>query len=76
MRSLFVILLVATTCCTAAAQTPCEAPEARQLDFWLGTWELNWEGGSGTHHISRLFDEGETWEPTWVIHYERSARER
>jgi hypothetical protein len=57
MRSLFVILVVATTWCAAAAQTPCASPEARQLDFWLGEWELTWEGGSGTNHITRLFDD-------------------
>ena len=28
--------------------SPCDtAPEARQLDFWLGTWELTWPGGQG-----------------------------
>lgn len=41
----------------AAAQppAPCSAEEARQLDFWLGDWDLTWDGGSGTNRITRLF---------------------
>jgi len=30
--------------------------EACQFDFWLGEWELTWEGGSGTNSISRILD--------------------
>lgn len=47
--------------------TPCSSPEARQLDFWLGEWDLTWpaeqtggEAGetlTGTNRISRLFGE-------------------
>ena len=28
-------------------QSPCAAPEMRQLDFWIGEWDLTW-GDSGT----------------------------
>jgi len=31
----------------------CDAPEARQLDFWVGEWDLSWDGGSGTNVIRR-----------------------
>lgn len=44
---------------------PCESPEARQFDFWLGEWDLTWpaeqtggaegEIGRGTNRIERLF---------------------
>jgi hypothetical protein len=44
---------------------PCDSPEARQFDFWLGDWDLSWPadqtGGemgetmTGTNHIERLF---------------------
>lgn len=34
--------------------TPCEAPEAQQFDFWLGTWDLTWEGGTGTNTVTRI----------------------
>lgn len=38
-----------------AYMIPCGAPEFRQLDFWIGTWDLTWEGGSGTNVIDRLY---------------------
>ena len=34
---------------------PCSTEEARQLDFWLGEWDLTWQGGSGTNDITRRF---------------------
>lgn len=37
-------------------QRPCDAPEARQLDFWLGDWDLTWKGGKGTNKITRILD--------------------
>jgi hypothetical protein len=36
---------------------PCAAPEFRQLDFWVGTWDLTWEGGGGTNVIDRPYDD-------------------
>jgi hypothetical protein len=36
---------------------PCTAPECRQLDFWVGTWDLTWEGGRGTNVIERAYDD-------------------
>jgi len=36
---------------------PCEAPERRQLDFWIGEWDLTWpDGGKGTNVIRREMD--------------------
>jgi hypothetical protein len=29
-----------------------DLPERRQFDFWLGTWDARWEGGSGTNTVS------------------------
>ena len=26
---------------------PCESPEFSQLDFWVGEWDLTWEGPNG-----------------------------
>ncbi len=31
-------------------------PRALQFDFWLGEWDLTWEGGTGTNSISRILD--------------------
>jgi hypothetical protein len=51
----------------ADAALPCESPEARQLDLWLGEWDLTWpaeqmggtegELGRGRNSITRLFDD-------------------
>ncbi len=43
----------------AAPPLPCAAPEHRQLDFWLGQWDLRWDAspgvpaGSGSNTITR-----------------------
>src|SRR5262249_51530026 len=34
----------------------CAAPEFRQLDFWVGRWDLSWNGGKGTNTITREMD--------------------
>ena len=28
--------------------------DGTELDFWLGSWEAAWEGGSGTNQIERI----------------------
>ncbi len=36
---------------------PCERPEFRQFDFWLGTWDLTWpDSGVGTNRITQELD--------------------
>lgn len=36
---------------------PCSTPEYRQLDFWVGEWDLAWgENGGGTNTITRTLD--------------------
>jgi hypothetical protein len=30
---------------------PAPPPEARQFDFWIGEWDVVWQGGSGTNVI-------------------------
>jgi hypothetical protein len=42
----------------AAAPAPCSTPEFRQLDFWVGDWDAEWDnpdGSKGTakYHFSR-----------------------
>ena len=32
------------------------APE-QQFDFWLGEWDVTWEGGSGTNLVRRILDD-------------------
>jgi hypothetical protein len=38
-------------------EKPCSSPEARQLDFWIGEWDLSWgEDGKGTNVIKAIYD--------------------
>jgi hypothetical protein len=47
---------------TAAQPSPCAAPQQKQLDFWVGEWDLTWPGnnpgevGHGTNSIKRVMD--------------------
>jgi hypothetical protein len=44
----------------AAAQTPppgCASPEARQLDFWVGEWDVTWaNNGKARNRVTRILD--------------------
>lgn len=46
----------------AAQANPCNAAEQKQLDFWVGEWELTWPGATageidhGTNNIKRILD--------------------
>ena len=41
---------------------PCAEPEQKQLDFWVGEWDLTWPGnnagetGHGTNSVRRILD--------------------
>lgn len=43
-----------------AAEGPTDLPgepgPGRQFDFWLGSWDLAWEDGTGTNEISAIID--------------------
>lgn len=47
---------------TAPPPNPCAAPEQKQLDFWVGEWDLTWPGAKegevahGTNTIKRVLD--------------------
>jgi hypothetical protein len=61
---LFVAVCIAQQAGTAptAPPNPCAAPEQKQLDFWVGEWDLTWpaekqgELAHGTNSIHRQFD--------------------
>jgi hypothetical protein len=46
----------------AKTQQPCSEPEQKQLDFWIGSWDLTWPGNTagevahGTNNIARMLD--------------------
>lgn len=33
---------------------PCSAPEARQFDFWIGEWDVTWQGGKATNTVRSI----------------------
>lgn len=59
MRDSFVILLIiiggCLPCAVQAEEKPkaCRAPAYHTLDFWVGSWTVSWEGGSGTNVIAK-----------------------
>jgi len=53
-RRFLIAAVLALLPASALAQS-CDHEEARQLDFWLGEWDLTWEGGEGTNSITRRF---------------------
>ena len=54
----FLLLPLVLSASAHAQPSPCaDAPGARQLDFWLGRWELRWgEDGRGTNTVQRILD--------------------
>jgi hypothetical protein len=51
------LALAAMSAATVHAQTPptygCDSPESRALDFWIGEWELTYQGDDGKPAKSR-----------------------
>jgi len=47
---------------TAAQPKPCSVPEQKQLEFWVGEWDLTWPGNNaghtdhGTNSVQRILD--------------------
>ncbi len=39
------------------AKVPCDSVEQRQFDFWVGDWDLSWEGGKGANRIAKILNE-------------------
>jgi len=40
---------------------PCDLPEGKQFDFWLGVWEVSWKGpdgkvSKGTNTVQKILD--------------------
>lgn len=60
-------VLLAATAVLAQAQPRygCDSPESRQLDFWVGEWDLSYSLG-GKQGRSR-----EAWTTQWEIDYRR-----
>jgi len=62
MLSVFALsFTILTAIATDSVETPCTQPEARQFDFWVGAWDLTWQGEKGDVHgkntITALYDQ-------------------
>lgn len=63
---LFLLLIAVSALAQQSNQTPpqnpCTLPEQKQLEFWVGEWDLTWPGqtsgqtGHGTNNIKRIMD--------------------
>ena len=65
VRSIFVgagVLVLFGVVPLFAASQSCSEPEQKQLEFWVGDWDLTWPGqnggeaGHGTNSIKRVLD--------------------
>ncbi|QJR16012.1 hypothetical protein [Usitatibacter palustris] len=66
MRSLCLVAVIAAALVAASfsarAQTPpqpkygCDSPESKQLDFWVGEWELTYGGMKSRNRITKVLD--------------------
>lgn len=36
---------------------PAAFAPGKQLDFWIGTWDLTWKGGRGTNVVNKVLDD-------------------
>ena len=56
------LMLFACSAVGQQASNPCTAAEQKQLDFWVGEWDLTWPGAKdgevahGTNSIKRVLD--------------------
>lgn len=52
------IAVLGVVAAASAIAEPCDAPEHRQFDFWLGEWEVRTPDGkvAGTNKIEREYD--------------------
>jgi hypothetical protein len=50
------VLVLAIGLATPADAAPQAPPRNNQFDFWLGSWNLTWQGGTGTNTITNDYD--------------------
>lgn len=81
------LAVAAPVLAAAQAQTVygCDSPESRQLDFWVGEWDLAYSGGRSRNRITKSLDgcvileqftgaPGTKLDGTSVSTYDRAAR--
>jgi hypothetical protein len=59
---LFLVATLSAAQSAASVPDPCTASQQKQLEFWVGEWDLTWPGqnagevGHGTNSIRRIMD--------------------
>lgn len=57
MKRLIILIPLLTLVYSSQGQpAPPPAEELNKLNFWVGRWNLTWEGGKGTNHIESKYD--------------------
>lgn len=58
MRLILAAALLATSAMAEAQSGPCDAPERRQFDFWVGDWRVTTPDGkhAGDNRIEKVLD--------------------
>jgi hypothetical protein len=66
IRSIFMAMMLVTLCAGQSQPAsdkpvaPCSEAQQKQLDFWVGSWDLTWPGNSsgeiahGTNNVTRI----------------------
>jgi hypothetical protein len=56
MMMMLLVLASAAAAAPPPAPPSCTAAENAQLDFWLGDWDAEWQGGRGSNHITKTYE--------------------
>lgn len=57
MKSLFVLFAIICVMTVHAQPPQPSAEDLAKFDFWVGKWELTWEGGKGTNLIEKKLND-------------------
>ncbi len=62
LMALIGLILAVPALAQSAPPVPCASPESRQLDFWVGEWDLTWPAGgdqpagTATNRVEKILD--------------------
>jgi hypothetical protein len=57
LARLAVLSCLAASLGAFAQATGCNSPESKQLDFWIGDWDLTYgDGGKGRNRVTKILD--------------------
>lgn len=56
MKHLYLIVACLFVASAAFSQSSVPKEELEKMDFWVGEWNLTWEGGKGSNRIEKTLD--------------------